>query len=178
MSTVATFLSAPEAVGAWTLIPERSKFGFKNKTMWGLMNVKGSFTEFSGEGQIADGGAVSGRIVIKAASLATGIRPRDNHLRSADFFDAQNHPDIVVTVSGAQPGDGDTVDVRADLTIRGKTVALPLRATVTPLDDGAVRVTAATTVEREQLDVSGNIAGMVGKTTTVSADAVFRRAAG
>ncbi len=175
MSTVTTFLS-PEAVGTWTLVPERSKIEFKNKTMWGLLNVKGRFTEFGGEGQIVYGGTVSGKIVIKAASPATGIRRRDIHLRSADFFDAENYPDIVVNVNGADPGDGNTVNMRADLTIRGKTVALPLQATVTTLDDGGVRVTATTTVERDQLDVSGNIAGMVGKTTTVSADAVFRRA--
>jgi hypothetical protein len=43
------------------------------------------------------------------------------------------------------------------------------------LDDGAVRLAATTTVEREQLDVSGNMAGSVGKTATLSADAVFRR---
>ena len=44
------------------------------------------------------------------------------------------------------------------------------------LDDGAVRLTATTSVEREQLGVSGNMVGMVGKTTTLSADTVFRRA--
>jgi polyisoprenoid-binding protein YceI len=177
MSTLASFLSTTEAVGSWTLVPERSKLEFANKTMWGLMTVHGRFTEFSGEGQIAEGGTVSGRIVIKAASLATGIRMRDNHLRSADFFDAKNDPDIVVTVNGADPVDGDTVDLRADLTIRGKTVPLPLQAFVTRLDDGAVQVRTTATVERARWDVSGNIAGMVGSTTTASADAVFRRRA-
>ena len=67
--------------------------------------------------------------------------------------------------------------MRADLSIRGNTVPLPMKARADVLDDGAVRLMATTTVEREQLGVSGNIAGMVGKTTTLSADTVFRRAA-
>jgi polyisoprenoid-binding protein YceI len=176
MSTVTELLRSTDVVGAWTLDPNRSSFVFKNKTMWGLSNVKGSFSSFSGDGQLTESGEVSGRIDIKAASLATGIRKRDNHLRSADFFDAEHYPDITVTVAGVDPTEGDEVNVRAELSIRGNTVALPLRAQVTSLDDGAVRLHATTTVDREQLEVSGNIAGMVGKTTTLLADAVFRRA--
>ena len=177
MSTLTTLLGS-EAVGVWTLVPDKSRFEFKNTTFWGLTNVKGRFTQFSGEGRISQDGDANGTIVIKAASVQTGIRPRDNHLRSADFFDAQHHPDIVVTVNGADTNDGDEVTVRAEMTIRGNTVALPLRARVATLDDGAVRVTTTAAVEREQLGVSGNMAGMMGKTTTVWADAVFRRAAG
>jgi polyisoprenoid-binding protein YceI len=108
--------------------------------------------------------------------VSTGINKRDNHLRSADFFDAEHHPDITVTVNAAVPAENDEVNVSAELSIRGNTVALPMRAKVTALADGCIRVTATTTVEREQLGVSGNIAGMVAKTTTVAADAVFRRA--
>jgi len=178
MSTVTTLLSSPEAVGVWTLVPDQSRFDFKSTTFWGLTNVKGRFTEFSGEGRISQDGTAGGRVVIKAASLQTGIRLRDNHLRSADFFDAQHHPDIVVTVNGVDPADGDEATVRAEMTIRGNTVALPLRARVATLGDGAVRVTTTAPVEREQFEVSGNMAGMVGKTTIVSADTVFRRAAG
>ena len=176
MSTVSEFLSRPENVGLWTLMSDRSEFTFKNKTMWGLMNAKGRFTKFSGDGQIKDNATVTGRVDIKAASVQTGIRKRDDHLRSADFFDAENYPDIAVTVNDVDPAEGEEFNVRADLAIRGNTVALPVRVRAEVLDDGAVRLTTTTTVEREQLGVSGNIAGMVGKTTTLSAEAVFRRA--
>jgi polyisoprenoid-binding protein YceI len=173
MSTTTDLLGTP---GTWALDPNRSSFVFKNKTMWGLMNVKGRFNEFSGEGLVDADGKVSGRIAIKAASLATGIKRRDNHLRSADFFDAANHPDITVAVSGVDPADSaDEFNMRADLSIRGNTVALPMRVRGGILDDGAVRLTTTTTVEREQLGVSGNMVGMLGKTTILSADAVFRR---
>jgi polyisoprenoid-binding protein YceI len=177
MTTATELLNSPEAAGTWTLDADRSAFSFKNKTMWGLMNVKGRFTEYSGEGRVDAGGQVSGRIDVKAATVTTGIKQRDNHLRSADFFDAEQHPDITVTVSGVDP-DGDELNVRADLAIRGNTVALPMRVRAQVLDDGAVRLTTTTTVERDQLDVSGNMAGMIPNTTTLVADAVFRRAGG
>ncbi len=173
MSTATELLNTP---GNWSLDPGRSAFSFMNKTMWGLANVKGRFSAFSGDGRVDASGQVSGHVDIKAASVATGIKPRDNHLRSADFFDAEHHPDITVTVNGVDPADGDELNVRADLSIRGNTVPLPLRVKAALLDDGSVRLTTTTTVEREQLGVSGNMIGMMGKTTTVLADAVFRRA--
>jgi polyisoprenoid-binding protein YceI len=176
LSSITDLLTSPEAVGAWTLDADRSSFSFQNKTMWGLANVKGRFTGFSGNGRVDTGGTVSGRVDVNAATVATGIKPRDNHLRSADFFDAEHHPDITITVKGVDPAGSDELNVRADLSIRGNTVPLPMKVRAEVLDDGAVRLTATTTVERERLGVSGNIAGMVGKTTTLSADAVFRRA--
>ncbi len=176
MSTVTDLLNSPEAVGTWTLDPSRSSFTFKNKTMWGLANVTGRFTGSEGGGNIETGAKVSGHVAIKAATVTTGIKQRDNHLRSADFFDAEHYPDVTVTVNGVDPANGDELNVHADLSIRGNTIALPFRVRAQVLDDGAVRLTASTTVEREQLGVSGNMAGMVGKTTTLSADTVFRRA--
>lgn len=174
MSAVTELLSSPQAVGEWVLVPEESSLQFKNSTFWGLMNVTGRFSDFSGEGRVGPDGTVSGRILIKAASVKTGIGARDNHLRSADFFDAEHDPDIVVGVTGVVAAGGDEVEVHAELVIRGHTVAMPLRARVALLDDGAVRVSGTTTVDRGRVGVSGNMAGMIGKTTTVSADAVFR----
>jgi polyisoprenoid-binding protein YceI len=175
MSSLTDILAAP---GAWTLDAERSSFTFKNKGMWGLASVKGRFTEFGGEGTVDADGTVSGRVDVKAESVSTGIKQRDKHLRSADFFDAENFPDIAVTVNGAELAEQDEVAVRAEMSIRGNTVALPIRVKAELLDDGAVRLTTTTSVERNQLGVSGNLAGSIGKTTTLSADAVFRRAGG
>jgi polyisoprenoid-binding protein YceI len=174
MSSVTDLLATP---GSWTLDPSRSSFTFKNKAMWGLSSVKGRFTEFSGDGSVDAAGTVSGKVDVKAQSVATGIKRRDNHLRSPDFFDAEHHPDITVTVDGVDASGGE-LTVRAQMSIRGNTVALPMRVAAELLDDGAVRLTTTTSVERNQLGVSGNLAGSVGKSTTLSADAVFRRAGG
>jgi polyisoprenoid-binding protein YceI len=89
MSTVAALLSSHDAVGVWNLDPARSIFAFRSKTMWGLMTVEGHFAEVRGGAQVTDTGAVSGRLDITAASLNTRNRTRDEHLRSADFFDVE-----------------------------------------------------------------------------------------
>jgi polyisoprenoid-binding protein YceI len=176
MSTVTELLSSHDAFGGWDLVPARSTVAFKNRTMWGLMTVKGNFCQVRGSGQVTDTGAVSGRLDITAASLDTGIGKRDEHLRSADFFDVAKFSEISVIVTAANPADGDNLDLRATITIKGSSYPLPLHATVAVLDDGAVRVTAQTSVNRGQLGVSGNLFGMVGGTTNLSADAVFQRA--
>ena len=170
--TVQTVLEDPAAIGTWKLVPERSSVTFTNKTLWGLIPVNGRFTDVSGEGTVAAGGVVSGRLTIRAASLRTGIGKRDEHLRSADFFDAENFPEITVEVTGAGPGG----ELEATLSIRGTTLALPLNATVTLLDQHSVQVTARAQVDRTRWGVSGNMMGMMPTTTTLAADTVFRSA--
>jgi len=174
MTATQEILSNPASVGVWNVDPERSTIGFKAKSMWGLAPVKGRFTEFSGDGQITDTQTVFGRIDIKAASLDTKIRKRDNHLRSADFFEADKFPDISVVITGADAIDSDTVDLRAQLTVKATTASLPLRVKVAALDDGSVRVTTQITVDRQDFGVDGNMLGMVSDKATISGDVVFR----
>jgi polyisoprenoid-binding protein YceI len=174
MTATQEILSNPSSVGVWNVDPERSTIGFKAKSMWGLAPVKGRFAEFSGDGQITDTQTVFGRIDIKAASLDTKIRKRDNHLRSADFFEADKFPDISVVITGADAIDGDTVDLRAQLTVKATTASLPLRVKVAALNDGSVRVTTQVTVDRQDFGVDGNMLGMVGDKATISGDVVFR----
>jgi polyisoprenoid-binding protein YceI len=150
MSTVTELLKNPASVGVWTLDPDRSTIRFNNRTMWGAMKVNGAFTEFSGDGQITDTGTLSGRV----------------------------DPDISVVVTGAEPGPGETLALQADLTVKGATAPMPMRVKVTAGDDGAVRLTARTTVNRKKWGVTGNMLGMVGDKTTLSTDLVFRRAGG
>ena len=175
MASTQELLNNPASVGVWNVDPRRSTIGFKARSMWGLAPVKGRFTEFSGDGQITDAQTVFGRIDIKAASVDTKIRKRDDHLRSADFFEAEKFPDISVVVTSAQAIDGNTVDLRAQLTIKGTAAPLPLRTKVEVLDDGAVRVTAQATIDRKDFGVDGNLMGMVTDKATISGDVVFRR---
>jgi polyisoprenoid-binding protein YceI len=178
MPTVTELLKNPQLVGVWTLDPDQSTITFNNKTMWGAMKVNGAFTEFSGEGQITNAGTLSGRIDITAASLNTKLRKRDEDLRSPTFLDVEKYPDITVVVTGAEPGPGDTLKLAADLTVKGTSAPMPMRANVTLGDDGTVRLTTRTTVNRKKWGVTGNMLGMVGDKTTLSTTLVFRRAAG
>lgn len=176
MTTLETLLTDPDMAGAWTIDPDRSAVTFKIRNMWGLVNVKGRFTEFSGEGQLDGSGAVSGRLDIRAASVNTGIGRRDKHLRSADFFDVERFPDISVVVTAVRPTRGRAAELQASFTIKGVTAALPVPATITEFDDGSVQIAAETKVERSQFDLGWNRLGMMGETVTAAARAVFVRA--
>src|ERR1700737_5186116 len=137
MSTVTELLKNLESVGVWTLDVDRSSIRFDNKTMWGAMKVNGAFTEFSGDGQITDTGTLFGRLDIKAASLNTKLRKRDEDLRSPTFLDVDNYPDISVVVTGVEPGPDETLKLRADLTVKGSTAPMPRRAKGGGRHDGA-----------------------------------------
>lgn len=176
MTALQSLLADPDTAGVWNLVPGRSSVRFKNKTLWGLVAVNGEFADVSGDGQITAKGAVFGRLDVRAASLRTGIGKRDEHLRSPDFFDVEKHPDISVVVTDVTATGERSADLRAELTVRGTTRPLPLSATVEPLGDGTVRISAQTTVDRTAFGVSGNMVGMMPATTTLIADLVFAKA--
>ena len=176
MASLSEFFSDPASAGTWTVDTGRSTIAVKAKSMWGLMPVKGRFTEFNGDGQVTAPQTVSGHLDIKAASLRTGIRKRDKHLHSADFFEAEKYPDISVVVTGADAVDGDTISLRAELTIKGKTRPLALKTKVAPVGDGGMRLTTQADLNRQDFGVDGNMAGMIGDNATISGDVVFRRA--
>ncbi len=176
MTTLETLLHDPDVAGVWNIVPERSAITFKVKNFWGLLNVKGRFTEFTGDGQLTGKGAVFGRLDIRTASLSTGIGRRDKHLRSADFFDVERFREIGVVVTGVHPTKGNAAELRAKFTIKGVTAPLPLPVTVTELEDGSIQISGETKVDRSQFDVGWNRFGMVGATATAAAQAVFVRA--
>jgi polyisoprenoid-binding protein YceI len=176
MGDVDTLLNDPDTAGVWSLDPDRSTVGFKIRNFWGLMNVKGRFTDVSGDGQVTGKGAIFGRLDVRVASLHTGIGKRDEHLRSADFFDAARYPDISVVVTAVEPTTGNAADLRATFSIKGITADVPLPVQVSTLADGSVQVSATTEIDRDQFDVGWNRLGMVARTATVSADAYFARA--
>jgi polyisoprenoid-binding protein YceI len=175
MSDVHVLLNDPDTAGVWNLDSDRSTVGFSIKNFWGLINVKGRFTDVSADGQITGRGAIFGRLDIQVASLRTGISKRDEHLRSADFFDAEHYPTISVEVTAIEPSTGDAADLQATVSIKGVTAPVPLPVQVSTLDDGAMRVTAKTEIDRTQFGVDANPLGMIAKTATMVADAYFVR---
>jgi polyisoprenoid-binding protein YceI len=175
MASLSEFFSDPASAGTWTADPDQSTLAVTSKSLWGVMPVKVRFTEFSGEGQVTAPQTVSGRIDIKAASLRTGIGKRDEHLRSADFFEAEKFPDISVVVSGADAVDTDTVGLRAQLTVKGTTKPVTLETKVTPVGDGGMRLATQATINRQDFGVDGNMMGMITDNVTISGDLVFRR---
>lgn len=176
MTTLETLLNDPDAAGAWNLVPDHSVVTFKTKNMWGLLTVTGEFTEFTGRGELTRDGAVSGHLEIDVASLRTGIGLRNKHLLSADFFDAARFPEIRVVVTELRPTKGKHADLRTSFTIKGITDPVPMPVMVTECGDGSVRIAGQAEFDRAQFGLGWNRFGMIGATTTVSAEIFFAKA--
>ena len=178
MTTASELIADTQPGTTWTLARDRSTVTFRNKTLWGAATVKGTFSDLDGSGEIMQAHTVAGHLHVGAASLSTGIKMRDDHLRSAEFFDVGESPVISVDVHGVTVTGPDTVELDATLTIRKTARRLDLPATVTVVDGGAVRFTASTEIDRMEYGVGGNLLGMVGPTARLVADAVFTPQAG
>ena len=107
----------------WAIDPAHSTIEFSVKSFV-FFNVKGRLTDFVGRIVLdqADIRGSSVEVVIKAASVDTGRKSRDAHLRSAHFLEADRFPDIGFQSTGVEPGrDRDTLRLTGSLTVKGKT---------------------------------------------------------
>ena len=104
----------------WTLDTTHAEVEFAVKHLM-ISTVKGRFKTFVGSGETnPDGTLQSVEMSIDTASLDTNVQQRDDHLRSADFFDAAGHPKIEF-VSKHVAQAGPDVTIVGELTIRGAT---------------------------------------------------------
>jgi polyisoprenoid-binding protein YceI len=159
--------------GSWTLDTARSEVRLKSKSMWGLAPVKGVFREVTGNGTVSAAGDVTGTITVAARSVDTKNKKRDEHLRSADFFDAANHPDITFTVDGIKPGNGG-VRVTGSLAVRSQTRPVSFDATVSSAD-GETWLDGEIQVNRADFGLTWNQMGMASMRNTITVHAVFTR---
>jgi polyisoprenoid-binding protein YceI len=163
--------------GLWQLDPAASTVGLRHKTFWGLVTVKGTFAAVTGAGEVHPDGSATGTVTLDAASLDTKNAKRDTHLRSADFFDTDNHPEITFAVQGAERLEGDTARVTGQLTVRGVSRPLTFTARLVPAEADALTLEAEFGVDRDQFAMSWNQMGMLRGLTTVTAALKFTRAA-
>jgi polyisoprenoid-binding protein YceI len=159
--------------GTWTLDTARSEVRLKSRSMWGLAPVKGVFREVTGNGTVSAAGEVTGTITVAARSVDTKNKKRDEHLRSAEFFDAANHPDITFTVDGIKPGNGG-VRVTGSLTVRDQTRPVSLDATVSSAD-GETWLDGEIQVDRADFGLTWNQMRMASMRNTITVHAVFTR---
>ncbi|WP_367320326.1 YceI family protein [Streptomyces sp. HUAS ZL42] len=163
--------------GLWQLDAGASTVGLRHKTMWGLVTVKGTFGVVAGQGEVRADGSAAGTLTLGAATLDTKNAKRDTHLRSADFFDAENHPEITFVVRSAELRDGDTVNVAGQLTVRGISRPQSLTARLTHAGADALTLDAEFTVDRDQFGLGWNQLGMIRGLTTVATTLRFTRTA-
>jgi polyisoprenoid-binding protein YceI len=144
--------------------PAHTDVAFNAKHMM-VTRVRGKFTQVSGtvEFDEVDPTRSTAELVIAAASIDTGIAPRDAHLRSADFLDAERFPELRISVTSVQPKGGTRYGLTAEATVHGVTKPVELEAELLGFYtamNGARRVgvSARTTINRKDWGLDWNVA--------------------
>ena len=150
--------------GTYTIDPSHSRIGFVARHAM-ITKVRGSFNEFEGSGYFdAENPANSHlQLIIKARSIDTRNADRDGHLRSNDFFDMENHPEISFVSTAVEQVDADTYRLTGDLTIKGVTKPVTVDfeytgAAVDPYGNQRIGFEGRTTVNRKDWGVNWNAA--------------------
>lgn len=154
-------ISIPPA-GKYELDVSHTEVGFAARHM--LTKVRGRFTEFEGTVEVGDSVEESRiDVEIKTGSVQTNFEQRDAHLRSADFFDVDEHPVMSFRSTAIRHTGGANFEVDGDLTIRDVTNPITLRGQflgwgTDPYDNTIFSAEASAKVEREDWDLTWNVA--------------------
>lgn len=149
----------------WNVDTVHSTIGFTVRHMM-ISNVKGTFNDFDGtiEADPEDLTDASIEFKIDASSVDTRMGGRDDHLRSDDFFDAENHPNITFTATDIKQKLKDRYDMTGDFTIRGTTKPVTFDITFEgvakdPMSgDEAAGFTGTTKINRKDFGLTWNAA--------------------
>jgi polyisoprenoid-binding protein YceI len=135
--TLFILTSSATAQSVWNIDPAHSAAQFQVKHLM-ISTVRGEFGRLSGTVSY-DGKnftSVKAEATIDVASINTREKKRDDHLRSADFFDAANYPTIVFKSKRVEAVLGNNFNLVGDLTIRGVTKEIILAVEATPVIKG------------------------------------------
>ncbi len=120
-----------DRTGTWTVDAAHSRVGFAVKHL-GIASVHGTFNDFEGTLVLSDDLASARAYgTVKAASVDTGDAGRDEHLRSADFFDADANPDLTFASTSIESTGPGELRITGDLTLNGITNTIVLDAEIT-----------------------------------------------
>lgn len=151
-------------MSTWKIDESHSTVEFAVKHMM-ISSTKGRFTKFEGEIALDENDLANSSVSVSidTASVDTHDAKRDEHLRSADFFDAANQPAITFTSTRVLPKNEDEFDVVGDLTIRGVTKEVTLKTTregtgVSPWGSEVAAFVAKTEIDRKEFGLNWNVA--------------------
>lgn len=165
VAAAAFALPALASASTWNIDPDHSSVGFKVRHLM-VSNVKGSFEKHKGTVEINEKDITKSKVAvtIDTASVNTNVVKRDEHLRSADFFDVAKYPTMTfVSKSVAKAGKGK-LKVTGDLTLHGVTkqvvlnVEGPAKESKDPWGNLRSGVTASTKINRKDFGLVYNAA--------------------
>lgn len=131
---MASTVTTAVPTGTWNVDPSHSKVGFSVKHL-GIATVRGEFGTFEGKLEVAENGSVTASGTVDAATVNTSEDARDEHLRSTDFFDAEQFPKITFQSTEIKAVDDDTFQITGDLTLHGVTLPVTLKAEVSGTEE-------------------------------------------
>ena len=153
----------------WLIDAGHTTVEFTVKNLF-FFRVKGRFSNLAGN-MVLDESDIrrsSVTVAIKAASIDSGLKRRDAHLRSADFLQVDRYPDIRFETTKVEPGrDRDTLRVTGSLTIRGKSREVLLEVnevdrSCSPSGEQIVYYTALTELDRFDFEINYG-RGLIGR---------------
>ncbi|MFJ3174890.1 YceI family protein [Streptomyces roseus] len=153
-----------ELTGDYVLDPAHTRIGFVARHAM-VTKVRGAFHQFEGTAHL-DGETPansSGQVVIKTASIDTGVEQRDQHLRTNDFLDAPSFPDITFRTTKVEQKSDTDYRVTGDLTVKDTTkpVTIDFEYTgnaVDPYGNLRVGLEGTATISRKEFGVTWNAA--------------------
>jgi len=149
------------AAGTFSLDPAHTRVGFVARHLM-VSKVRGSFVETSGTITIAEDPTQSQvDVSVVVSSVHTGVDARDNHLRSGDFFEAEQFPTIEFRSTSLTPKGGNEFVLAGELTIKGKALPVELDVeyegvTVSPWGKQVIGFTATGEIDREDWGMTYN----------------------
>jgi polyisoprenoid-binding protein YceI len=164
----------PPVDSRWRLDPSASSAEFRVPHFWGLVTVKGHFERLDGYLELDERQRRQLRLTIDAASVRTGIKQRDKHLRSSDFFDTDNYPEMRFCSTSVSDIAGHRVRVEGQLEVAGERQAMTVEPTIQQTDD-QLRLDVTTTVNQRQLGMTWSPLAMTKTPVTVTIHASLRR---
>ncbi len=147
------------AVGTYAIDPSHTELGFAVRHL-AVSKVRGRLSKFEGTLELAEDPTQSKvSVTIDANSVDTREETRDNHLRTNDFFDVENHPTWTFTSTAITADGPSDFKVDGDLTIRGVTRPVTLDVTYEgvvkdPWGNQRVGFSASTSINRDEFGVS------------------------
>ncbi|GAA2260433.1 YceI family protein [Kitasatospora cystarginea] len=154
--------SLPELTGDYVLDPAHTRIGFVARHAM-VTKVRGAFHRFEGTAHLdgSEPARSTAQVVIKTESIDTGVEQRDEHLRTNDFLDAPNYPDITFRTTSVEPSSEAEYRVTGDLTIKDTTrsVAIDFEYTgnaVDPYGNLRVGLEGSLTISRKEFGVTWN----------------------
>jgi polyisoprenoid-binding protein YceI len=169
-----TFAVPGYAAGTWTIDPVHSEVGFTVKHLM-VSKVRGKFRTFTGQLVTAENPLDSTVTAeVELSSIDTGNEQRDNHIRSADFFEVEAYPTMTYRSTGIRP-DGDDFVLEGDLTLKGVTRPVPLKLELNgfgPDFSGVTRAGFTATGEINRRDFGVNFSGLTEAGVVVVSDKI------